>query len=39
MATALITSASGGISAAFAQALAARQTELVLVARSQEKLN
>ncbi|MBW4645004.1 MAG: SDR family oxidoreductase [Goleter apudmare HA4340-LM2] len=39
MSTALITGASGGIGKAFAQELAARKTNLVLVARSQEKLN
>lgn len=39
MTTALITGASGGIGKAFAQELAARQTNLVLVARSEKKLN
>lgn len=39
MSTALITGASGGIGKAFAQELAARQTNLVLVSRSEEKLN
>ena len=39
MQTALITGASSGIGAVFAQELAKQQTNLVLVARSEEKLN
>lgn len=38
MSTALITGASGGIGKAFAEELAKRNTNLVLVARSEEKL-
>ncbi|MBF2063689.1 MAG: SDR family oxidoreductase [Calothrix sp. C42_A2020_038] len=39
MTTALITGASGGIGRGFAEELAARKSNLVLVARSEEKLN
>ncbi|ARV59670.1 oxidoreductase [Nostocales cyanobacterium HT-58-2] len=39
MSTALITGASSGIGKAFAEELATRNTNLVLVARSEEKLN
>ncbi|MBR8833575.1 MAG: SDR family oxidoreductase [Stigonema ocellatum SAG 48.90 = DSM 106950] len=39
MSTALITGSSGGIGKAFAEELAARNTNLVLVSRSEEKLN
>lgn len=39
MSTALITGASGGIGKAFAEELAAQNTNIVLVARSEEKLN
>ena len=39
MSTALITGASGGIGKCFAEKLAAKKTNLIIVARSEDKLN